>query len=59
MGGSDKRQRTTQPEAIDVRSPSNRKKEGVQEVRGVQEFKEKETGDKRRVERFATGGEPL
>jgi hypothetical protein len=41
MGSSDKRQRTTQPDAIDVRSPSNRKREGVQEVRGVQEFKEK------------------
>jgi hypothetical protein len=42
MGSSDKRQRTTQPDAIDVRSPSNRKREGVQEVRGVQEFKEKD-----------------
>ena len=43
-GSGDKRQRTTQPDAIGVRSPSNRKKKGVQEVRGVQEFKEKETG---------------
>jgi hypothetical protein len=44
MGSSDKRQRTTQPDAIDVRSPSNRKREGVQEVLGVQEFKDDEPG---------------
>jgi len=48
MGSSDKRQRTTQPDAIDVAGPSNRKKQfkkfrssGVQEF---EEFKEENRG---------------
>src|ERR1700752_1234017 len=53
MGGSDKRQRTTQPDAIDVGSPSNRKKKGVQGEGDRSQGTKDVWGDSR------SGGEPF